>query len=129
MPSTAEDDKITAFLEDVLMISPEKHAIITEVRALFKAEMPDIEEKIKYGGLAFFIGDEICGGLFASKHHVSMEMSNGSWLNDSKGVLEGKGKTRRHLKLRNRDDIVAKTVAKFVALTLKAATSQNGPDM
>jgi len=121
MPSTAEDDKINAFLEDILMISPEKHAIITEVRALFKAEMPAVDEMIKYGGIAFFVSGEICGGLFASKHHVSMEMSNGSWLVDPEGVLEGKGKTRRHLKLRSRDDIAAKSVAKFVVLTLQAA--------
>ena len=54
------------------------------------------------------------GGTFVSKHHVSFEFSRGYSLDDPDGLLEGTGKYRRHLKIRELSDIEDKSVKFFV---------------
>lgn len=65
-----------------------------------------------YGGLVFELEDgnrkSGIGGVFISKKHVSFEFSNGYLLDDIAGKLEGGGKFRRHLKLKNLNDIADK---------------------
>jgi len=43
-----------------------------------------------------------------------LEFSNGYLFDDPKSLLEGKGKYRRHLKLRSLDDIETKKVDYFM---------------
>ena len=56
-----------------------------------------------YGGILFSFEDDF-GGVFAYKNHVSFELSAGYLLKDPDKLLEGKGKFRRHLKIRSMGD-------------------------
>jgi hypothetical protein len=48
-------------------------------------------------------------------------MATRSSITDPHGLLEGSGKGRRHLKLRNAGDVGAKHLADYLALGLQAA--------
>ena len=53
-------------------------------------------------------------GVFAYANHVSLEFGRGVELTDPDGVLEGKGKLRRHIKLKSLGDLQAKAVESFI---------------
>jgi hypothetical protein len=99
-----------------------KSALIDGVIALARSARSDVHLGEKYGGTVFMTDPDIAGsfvgGVFASKAHVSVEFSNGVAFRDPDGVLEGKGKARRHVKLRSLADIDDKDVAGFLAQAL-----------
>ena len=71
-----------------------------------------------YGGTIYELelgkhDTSVCGH-FIYKQHVSLEFSNGYQLDDPDSILEGKGKFRRHIKLRELADIEEKSVRLFL---------------
>jgi len=58
--------------------------------------------------------EEDFGGLFVYKSHISFEFSMGVNMKDPKHELEGKGKFRRHLKIKSLQDIKDKNVQFYV---------------
>ena len=84
---------------------------------------PDASTRAMYGGTVIEMRDRDpksrIGGIFSYEAHVSLELTNGSFLDDPEGHLEGGGKQRRHVKLRSLEDIEGKTCRAF----LRAAIS------
>ena len=54
------------------------------------------------------------GGIYSYTDHVSLELTQGRLLDDPDNVLEGAGKTRRHIKLRALEDIANKGCKHFI---------------
>ncbi|MCF6305987.1 MAG: DUF1801 domain-containing protein [Rhodobacteraceae bacterium] len=117
------DPKIQQFLEDTSMASPEKYTILQAARDIVFQQHPAISERFIYGGIMFSLGKDF-GGIFASKHHVSFEFSQGYLLNDPDKHLEGAGKFRRHLKLCQLKDVSTKNVAGFVSQAMELLDQQ-----
>jgi hypothetical protein len=113
MTTKIKDEKVQYFLDELEAFDPEKFAIISRLRRIVFVHFPDVNERIIYGGIMFSLKDDF-GGLFAYKHHVSFEFSNGYKMHDPEKMLEGKGKFRRHLKIRLLEDIDAKKTEFFV---------------
>lgn len=95
-----------------------KSEITRELNEIILDKMPDAAMLDKYGGI---IVEKIAGqpkshccGYFAYEHHVSLEFSRGFQLHDPDGILEGSGKLRRHIKLTNLSDIIAKRCNEFL---------------
>jgi len=59
---------------------------------------PKFSEEIKYGGILSTSCTGFCG-VFAYQNHATIEFSEGSQLPDPHGVLTGKGKSRRHIRI------------------------------
>jgi hypothetical protein len=101
-----------------------KTAIIEAVIALAQKARAGITIGAKYGGMVFLTDPDapeaagLAGGVFGYKDHVSVEFSKGAQFQDPTGLLEGKGKMRRHVKLRSLGDIEDKDVAGFLAQAL-----------
>ena len=99
-------------------------AIVTAVKILMEDIAPDVRCVPKYGGEVFCPNPEddktFFGGVFAYKDHVSLEFSDGASLQDTSGVLEGKGKKRRHLKFTEVDDVEGKNARGFLVQAVKA---------
>lgn len=80
---------------------------------------PELSARAMYGGIMLErdagVAATAVGGYFAYAAHMSFEFSHGARLDDPAGHLEGKGKARRHVKLRSVDDVAAKDVAGFLA--------------
>lgn len=115
------DKRIEAFLADIGDRGATQFAIVTRLRAIVLASGPDISEEIKYGGLLFSATKPFCG-IFPYSAHVTLELSEGAALPDARGVLMGKGKGRRHIKLMSLSDIEEKHAATYVELALRAAS-------
>lgn len=96
--------------------------IVRAVKALALDIAPSLTFEPKYGG-EVMVPDAanpkaFVGGVFVYKDHVSVEFSDGATFSDPSGNLEGKGKARRHLKLRERAEIDAKDLASFLRQAL-----------
>jgi hypothetical protein len=88
--------------------------ITEEIDAIIMDVCPNAGRRSMYGGIVFELepGNHktlVCG-RFVYKNHVSLEFTKGHKLCDPKGVLEGNGKYRRHIKLVRQDDISEKSV-------------------
>ena len=106
--------KIEELLQDFEMVNPELGDIIRQVREMVFAIAPECEEKVMYGGLIYALPGRMFCGLFLRKAHVSVEFDRGDRMKDTEGLLEGGGKFRRHLKLRDPGEIESKQVADFI---------------
>ena len=108
-------EEIEAFINGKM----EKDEILGEVtrslHTLVTERYPNAVREIQYGGICYFDADLLVGGIFQSKKHVSFEFSEGGWMTDPDGLLEGAGKYRRHLKLRSIGDIEVKQVEFFLS--------------
>lgn len=93
------------------------------VKDLVRAAAPDVSFQPKYGGEVMIPDADnpkaIVGGIYAYKDYVSVEFSNGAGFDDPDGLLEGKGKGRRHVKLRAQADIDTLAVAGFLKQAFK----------
>ncbi len=92
--------------------------ITVEIDEIVEDVCPGAGRRPMYGGIVFEKeagkhNTMVCGH-FVYKQHVSLEFSRGAELNDPDGILEGKGKYRRHIKLYDPADILAKDVRSFV---------------
>ncbi len=110
----SENHKVKEFFIDIQSMSPDKFEIIQSIRGIFNSANQELIEDIKYGGLIFNLSNVLVGGIFPYKKHISIEFSNGIELPDPSGLLEGKGKKRRHLKITEKQDIENKNVSFFV---------------
>jgi len=79
---------------------------------------PDASSRFMYGGTVF---EKEAGnsktrvaGYFVYENHLSLEFSWGVTFSDPEGHLEGRGLNRRHLKLRQLDDVENKRVDFFI---------------
>ena len=98
-----------------------KSTLIETVVELAKGVRPNIHIGAKYGGTIFVTDPELpdsiglVGGVYGYKDYVSVEFSKGAGFADPNGLLAGKGKARRHVKLRSLGDIEAMNVAGFLS--------------
>lgn len=104
---------VEQLLSDLELANPDRHALVLAIRQAILAVAPDASERVMYGGIMFSAPAPCCG-VFAYAEHVSVEFGRGSELVDPHGVLEGQGKFRRHIKLRNPADIADKHLADHV---------------
>lgn len=112
---------IETYIDDIRILGEEHLQIVQTIRQLVKDTINPLAEEIKYGGILFSSGVHF-GGVFAYKSHVSLELSQGAHIKDLDGFLEGDGKYRRHIKLRNCSDIIEKKLPNYIRLALEAAS-------
>ncbi len=96
--------------------------IADAVKALAIKIAPDLTMSPKYGGDVMVPDatqpNAFVAGVFVYTNHVSVEFSDGAAFDDPDGLLEGKGKARRHLKLEALSDIDDKSVETFLRQAL-----------
>ncbi len=109
-----ENEEVLYFLDEIKTIDTEKYKTLIEIREIIFNTIPKTHEKIMFGGIVFFFKDEMFGGLFVYKNHLTLEFSKGFLMEDPNNFLEGKGKYRRHLKILSKDDILGKEIKSFV---------------
>ncbi|MEX2597288.1 MAG: DUF1801 domain-containing protein [Salibacteraceae bacterium] len=106
--------EVQKFLGEIKTTDSIKSDVLLEIRQIIFDFFPKTDEKIMYGGIVFFLNDELFSGLFLNKKHVTLEFSLGFLMKDPHDFLEGRGKYRRHLKIRTKEDIVDNDVSFFV---------------
>jgi len=109
----SNDIKTQNFIDNIKVIDPVKYQILIKLREIVFDHYPMVREKIMYGGIIFSFKEDF-GGVFVYQKHVSIEFSHGYKFEVPENVLEGKGKYRRHLKLKSIEDIETKKVGSFI---------------
>jgi hypothetical protein len=107
---------------------PHLRAILDELRGLVEEAAPEADSSIKWGMPFYTVGGRMMCALAGFKAHVNLILSGppGAYVAPD-GLLEGEGKTGRHLKIRALDDLPRDAVRGWlrVAATL-ARTNQKG---
>ncbi|ASK28207.1 DUF1801 domain-containing protein [Neisseria chenwenguii] len=114
------NQKVKSLLNDWQIGNPALYEIADSVRTRILQLADTVEEEVKYGGILFAAPEPFCG-IFVYKQHVSVEFNHGAEIADPHGLLEGKGKDCRHLKLHTLEDIENKHLTDYLRLAQKAA--------
>ena len=109
----SNDIETQKFIDNIKILDSTKYQILSKLREVVFNNYPKVRERIMYGGIMFSLNEDF-GGVFVYENHISFEFSNGYRFSDTENLLEGKGKYRRHLKLKSLDDIKTKKVDYFV---------------
>src|SRR5918999_3444295 len=85
------------YLEDQ---APANQAIIRGLRRLVKRVEPSLSEAVKWGNGCWVGSNGPVAYVYSAPEYVQFGFFRGSSLNDPKGLLEGKGRSVRHTKVR-----------------------------
>ena len=85
---------------------------------------PDCDAQLKWGMPHYTIGGKYYAATSAHKAHVNLIMfGSPTSFDDPDGLLEGGGKTGRHLKIETAKDLPKAKVKKWLAAAAKASRS------
>jgi hypothetical protein len=85
-------------------LSPPQQDIVAILRELMSECAPGAHEVISRGSLAWK-GNKILAITSLSKTHVTFAFARGAEFNDGYGLLEGIGKTTRHIKVKKSNTV------------------------
>ena len=114
------DQKVKNLLDDWEIDNPALYEIASSVRTKILQIADTVDEVVKYGGILFAAPVPFFG-IFVYKQHVSVEFSHGAKIEGPDGLLEGKGKGRRHGKLHTLEDLEKKYLTDYLRLAQKVA--------
>ena len=114
MVTMGKSELVQKFFADLNQTDAVKYEIVAKLYTLFQETDESFTDKIIYGGIGIYIGDEFSGGIWVYSNHVSLVLGDGYKLKDPHGVLEGGGKFRRHIKLHEMKDLENKKCSEYV---------------
>lgn len=105
------DEKVSQYIEE--QSSPQKD-ICQNLRKIILKTFPSIKEEMKwgvpnYGNLYYFV---------ALKGHVNLGFSIKNLSKNEIELLEGTGKTMRHIKIKKVEDIEEKNIIKLLEMVM-----------
>jgi len=94
-----------------------------ELEAYIQNVIPKSIPVRKYGGTLFTLKPEekegqFCG-VFIYKTHVQISFSKGAYITDTKNILSGSGKLRRHVNFKSMEDVNDKELKKLLVQASK----------
>ncbi|GAA3408464.1 DUF1801 domain-containing protein [Streptosporangium vulgare] len=94
-------------------VQPQHREIVNTLRTLMKECAPDATEMISRGSPAWQ-GRKLLAIISASKTHLTFAFARGAEFEDSFGLLEGVGKTTRHVKLKKPETVNQEALRDYV---------------
>lgn len=91
-------DRLLADLE------PTQREVARVLREFLLEAGPELHEEVKWGAPCY-LGRKIVCSISVHRDHTNLEFYHGTSLRDPKGLLEGTGKSLRHVKLHTREDV------------------------
>ena len=85
--------------------APRNQDVIRALREYVKRVAPKLQESVKWGNGCWVKGNAPVAYVYSAPDHVQFGFFGGSALKDPKGLLQGKGKFVRHIKVLERSDI------------------------
>lgn len=107
---------------------PELRTVLEALRAAIEEIAPDATASIKWGMPFYEIAGERMCALAGFTSHVNLILSGppGTFA-DPDGLLEGDGKTGRHLKLRSLDEVPRDAVRRWIGAAAQLARGGGRP--
>jgi hypothetical protein len=107
-----------AYLRDQ---KPGNRAIIRALRRLVRAVAPRLNETVKWGNGCWVAADRPVAYVYSDVGFVQFGFFSGSSLKDPRGLLEGKGRYVRHVKVRAPGDIDKRAFATLLRQAVRAS--------
>ena len=85
--------------------TPRNQDVIRALRTFVKRVAPQLQESVKWGNGCWIQGKAPVAYVYSAPDHVQFGFFGGSALKDPMGLLNGKGKFVRHIKVGKRSDI------------------------
>ena len=85
--------------------TPRNQAVIRALRTFVKRVAPQLQESVKWGNGCWIQGKAPVAYVYSAPDHVQFGFFGGSALKDPMGLLNGKGKFVRHIRVGKRSDI------------------------
>ena len=106
---------------------PEQRALLEALRAEVERAAPEAVGAIKWGMPFFTLGGEMMCALAAHKAHVNLILAGpAGTFADPDGLLEGGGKTGKHLKLRSLAELPLPAVRGWLRAAAERARAGTG---
>jgi hypothetical protein len=99
--------------------NPKLQPVAAGLRALVKAVAPHLKEGVNSWGLPMFDAGGPFGYFMIGKSHVTFGLYAGASLDDPKKLLEGTGKSLRHVKLSSVEDLKRVGLRKLVKSAIR----------
>ena len=102
--------------------TPQRRAILEALRTMVEKAAPDATSSLKWGMPFFALGGETMCAIASHKAHVNLILAGppGTYA-DPRGLLEGDGKTGRHLKITSLEDLPRKEIAAWLGIAARRA--------
>ena len=84
--------------EFIIDTQPKLHQLVRSLDVLIRKAAPDLVAGLKWGNLTYHLGRNVCA-IIAHDGYVNLQIWDGSAIDDPHGLLEGTGKTMRHIKV------------------------------
>jgi len=99
-------------------VTPELRPVVALLRKLMRENAPDATEEIKYG-IPMWTGTYAFTFLNPTKTAITFGFSHGVHLTDRYGLLKGRGKWARHVKLKTVDDANVPALRSYIKQAAK----------
>lgn len=106
---------VTHYIENA---AEEHQAILAALRKLILSAAPNVTEQFKWGRPVYAKEKDFCY-LKTTKKHVTLGFFKFDKITTNKHLIEGNGKSMRHVKLSNTKDVEAFQIKDMLAETLK----------
>jgi hypothetical protein len=108
--------------------APPLRPILETLRKLVEESAPEATASLKWGMPVYTIGREMICAFAGFKSHVNLILAGPpGGFRDPDGLLEGEGKTGRHLKLRTLEDLPRDVVAGWLRTAAQVAAAKSAP--
>lgn len=98
----------------VRSVQGELGALVARLVALVRSNVPGHDELRIHGAPQFCVGGEPFCYVVGYSKHVNLGFCEGAGLPDPEGLLEGTGKSMRHVKIRPGEEFRGKTLSRMV---------------
>ena len=98
-----------------------KKDVAEELREVISTASRELTEEVKWGFPCYTAGGRCICGFMAMKDSVNFVLYQGANLDDPSGLIEGTGKSMRHVKLRSVKDIRKPAFTKFIKESIRLA--------
>jgi hypothetical protein len=96
-----------------------KQDVAKELRELIHSASRELTEEVKWGWPCYTAAGKCVCGFMDMKTSVNFVLYQGAELDDPDGLIEGTGKSMRHVKLRSTEDIRKQAFTRFVKKSVK----------
>jgi uncharacterized protein YndB with AHSA1/START domain len=100
------------------MVLPEFQPVVAMLRKLMHETAPGVKEGLMYG-IPAYTGRRPLAVISPTKKDITFSFSRGAEFEDTYGLLKGKGKISKHVKIKNIQDIDKDALRYYIKLALK----------
>src|SRR5258708_24205331 len=112
--TTIEGKEGRAWIDEYVEKAGKQKGVVKGLRALVKKAIAGCEEYVNPWKIPSFDSDGTVCGFMTGKEHVTFIFLRGAALPDPEGLLEGTGKSVRHVKVRTGEDVKRAAVKKVI---------------